>query len=70
MIMDQTLHNTLISYNGYEYNIPTELEERFLFLTKKIDYVKMNADYRELYLGTVIIFNCEFKEYESKSRTI
>lgn len=68
--MDQVSHNVLMSYNGYEYTIPSKLEERFTFLVRKIDFAKSDPDYNELYLGTKIIFNCEFKEYESQSRTI
>lgn len=68
--MDQKSHNVLYSYEGYEYNIPSDLEERFVHLTRKIDYAKTDPDYKELYLGTKIVFNCEFRHYESKSRTI
>lgn len=68
--MDQNSHNVLITYEGYEYGIPKDLEDRFVHLTRKIDYAKSDPDYNELYLGTKIVFNCEFKQYESKSRTI
>lgn len=70
MTMDQKSHDVLINYGGLEYNIPSDLEERFEHLTRKIDYAKSDPDYNELYLGTKIVFNCEFKQYESKSRTI
>ena len=65
--MDQKSHNVLISYNNKLYDIPSDLEERFEFLTKKIDYASLDPDYIELYRGTQIIFECEFKQYESKS---
>lgn len=68
--MDQKSHNVLISYEGLEYNIPSNLEERFIHLIRKMDYAKTDPDYIELYLGTKVVFNGEFKHYESKSRTI
>jgi hypothetical protein len=65
--MDQKSHNVLISYDHNLYDIPSDLEERFEFLTKKIDYAKSDPDYYELLAGTKIIFNCEFDKYECKS---
>lgn len=63
--MDQNLPNVLISYSGKLYNIPSDLEERFTFLTRKIDYAHSNPDYIELYRGTKVVFNCEFRQYEN-----
>lgn len=65
--MTQNSHNVLISYDGKLYNFPVDLEERFNFLSRKIDYAKNDTDYSELLAGTKIIFDCEFKKYESKS---
>ena len=65
--MDQKSPNTLIKYDGKLYEFPSELDERFEFLTRKIDYAKMDPDYVELYRGTQIIFEVEFKQYECKS---
>lgn len=64
--MDQVSRN-MYSYNGKTYEIPSDLNERFEHLTRKIDYAALDPDYNELYLGTKIIFESEFKQYESKS---
>lgn len=56
-----------MSYDGKLYNIPSDLEERFTHLIRKIDYAKSNPDYIELYRGTKIVFEGEYKQYESKS---
>ena len=53
--------------DGKKYSFPSELEERFEHLTKKIEYAKSDPDFIELYRGTKIVFNCEYKQYESKS---
>jgi hypothetical protein len=63
--MDQNSHNILIGYNGKLYQFPSDLEERFNFLIRKIEYAKTDPDYSELLAGTKIIFECEFKQYES-----
>lgn len=65
--MDQKSHNVLISYDHKLYDIPFDLEERFEFLTKKIDYAKSDPDYSELLAGTKIILKHEFEQYERKS---
>ena len=56
-----------MSYNGKLYNVPSDLEERFTHLVRKIDYAASDPDYIELYRGTKIIFEGEFRQYESKS---
>lgn len=65
--MNQQSPNILMSYSGKLYDIPSDLEERFLHLIRKIEYAYNNPDYIELYRGTKIIFEGEFKHYESKS---
>lgn len=65
--MIQQLPSILMSYNGKLYNIPSDLEERFTHLIRKIDYAASDPDYIELYRGTKIVFEGEFRQYESKS---
>lgn len=64
--MDQKSRN-IYSYNGKLYEFPTELNERFEYLTRKMEYAKQNPEYIELYRGTTIVFNGEFNEYERQS---
>lgn len=65
MMMSQQLPNILMSYNGKLYNIPLDLEKRFTHLIRKIDYAASDPDYIELYRGTKIVFEGEFRQYES-----
>lgn len=50
------------NFKGQEYEIPLALLERFDNLTKKIEFAE-KENYRELYRGYSIVFNCEFKKY-------
>lgn len=53
-------------YKGKKYNIPALLEVRFDFLTTKIDYGELE-NYGELRDGYTIVFENEFKTYETES---
>jgi hypothetical protein len=48
------------------YEFPEELSERWQFLTTKLIYAEQE-NFEELLGGYNVVFNCEFKQYESKS---
>lgn len=49
-------------FQGQEYEIPLALLERFDNLIKKIEFAK-KENYKEMYRGYSIVFNCEFEKY-------
>jgi len=54
------------TFRGKEYDFSDELNERWQFLTTKITYAEQE-NHDELFRGCLIMFDCEFKKYESKS---
>lgn len=52
-------------YDGRRYEIPLYLVDRFDYIINKIKYAK-EGDFIELYRGYVVVFNAEFKKYESR----
>ena len=52
-------------FNKIKYDIPSEYEERFDFLTIKIEFAKLE-NHIELYRGLLVVFNAEFGKYESR----
>ena len=65
--MDQKSHDVLISYDNKLYEFPSELEERFIYLTRKMEYAASNPDYNELLAGLKVVFKGEYGIYEHKS---
>lgn len=58
----------LKSYCMEDYYIPSELQEEFLYYTKKIRNSENIPDHIELYRGSIVAFNCRFKKYRAKFR--
>jgi hypothetical protein len=59
-------NNNIHTFKGKKYNFSEELNERWQFLTTKITYAEQE-NHDELFRGCLIMFDCEFKKYESKS---
>ncbi len=54
------------SFRGDDYYIPCELEEEFLYYTKKIIENRDIEDHIELYRGSIVAFDSKFNKYRVK----
>jgi len=60
------MNSSIHTFKGKKYNFSDELNERWQFLTTKIIYAEQE-NFDELFRGYSIIFDCEYKKYESNS---
>jgi hypothetical protein len=61
-------HRYYRSYFEYDYYIPIDLEEEFIYYNRKISENKGIADHIELYHGSIVAFNTKFSRYRVRFR--